>query len=163
MLPSIGVQRKSAFRVLGTEVFPVPEAVCLWKRRMDRIAELVGFWLLVLGKEVKFIHKVNDPCSSLNAFVQFEMELGCMLDDDPAREQKLKVRSPCIELGDDSLTLLLRADHGHENVGVFEVGGDVHLLDGHQLRVKMNLTPEQVAQFTSEEFVNAVESVFCHS
>ena len=28
---------------------------------------------------------------------------------------------------------------------------------------EMNLTPEQVAQFTSEEFVNAVESVFCHS
>jgi len=48
-------------------------------------------------------------------------------------------------------------------VRVFEVGGDVHMLDRHELRIKMELTPEQVPHFTLEEFVDAFESMFCHA
>ena len=112
---------------------------------------------------MQFIHQMNDPSPAFNPLVQFEMQLRRMLDDHTPRQQKLEVGTPCVQLGNNPLALLFRSDHGHVNVRVLEVRGDVHLLNGHQLRVKMDLASEQVAQFPPEEFVDAFESMFGHA
>jgi hypothetical protein len=52
------------------------------------------FW----GKEIQFAHDADYPCSADNGFIEFEVNLRCVFQDNSFRKKVLKVASSASEL-----------------------------------------------------------------
>ena len=100
--------------------------------------ELGGFDELL----VDFLHEGGDADAALYAVVEFEKEMGAVFEDDAFGDAGRKQAALCIEFVDDGLLLGGGADDADEDVGVFEVGGEVYVGDGDQHVGKAMVTGE---------------------
>ena len=61
-------------------------------------------------QQVELVHEVDDVRASYDAAVQFEMDGRRVLDGYSAREHKLKIRAPSIQLREHLVRLGIRPD-----------------------------------------------------
>ena len=81
---------------------------------------------------IDFLHKGGDADATLDAVVEFEEKVRAVFEDDAFGDPGGKDAALGIEFIHDGLLLGRRTDDADEDVGVFEVGGEVDVGDGDE-------------------------------
>ena len=109
------------------------------------------------------VYRVHDPGdldAALDAVIEAKMETRGVLEDDAFEDASLEVAVLMIEHVHDALGFVSRADDADINVGVLEVGCDVHVIHRDEHARKGMIARNDGPQLTLEEFADSDETVF---
>src|SRR5207247_1453394 len=92
------------------------------------------------------LQHVEDAIPTLDRVVEIEVESRRMLEDDALRQLLLQTDAPVMQLRHGRALLVGRANDADEHMRLLQVGRDVDLLHGDELRGKGKLAPQQLAE-----------------
>ncbi len=117
---------------------------------------VVHFINVIGGKRRRdLIKEIEDTGAALDRFIQLEMKMRGVFQDDPAGELVLKMLTVGLE-GFECLFLLpLRADRTDEDLSVLENGTDIDGPYGDQGGLEFHLAPNNHAKLALDQFTDS--------
>lgn len=88
-----------------------------------------------------------------------EVEVGCIFEDDAAGDDSLELDAGFFEEAEDFDALGFGCDGADVNVGLLEVGGDVHGADGDEGDWEGDFAGDGDGELAFEDFADANEAV----
>ena len=120
----------------------------------------VGFRFIRRKGWLDLVKQTQNAGATLDRLIQLEVQMGSVLDDNPAGEFMLEMLSPLLKLLERLLFLPLCAYCTDEDVGVLEIRRDIDGTDGDKWSLKLHIASYDDTKFSLDQFADSKKPEF---